>query len=326
MNIHIFCDFDGTLTKRDGQKTINADFYQSLYDEKELYKPEGYIKEDGDVDLPKRKVMKDQETVMELFRQKFGVYNSNFNWQQADSELLMSPEAVDFLHKMLESNDITVKIVTRNRTDYIQAMMRFQGFSENEIAKLTVAQNIDNKKHAINLPKKVYLDREFVAEDGVDRQIYIFDDSKSDCKAMRNAAIDCHYSSNEIHSYSELPGKFEWNKYSKEIQERLTVKSEETTEKQPMSFDNLNPKSWDSLESPFSFDKFQGLWQKPKQTQPVNITLPTTSITPDFDNMAKVNFSNSNASQSFYAFPKESREKRFPREPLNFDIKKNTYQ
>ena len=126
--VHIYTDFDGTITAAEGSKAVFSPFFNSLL--------VGY-KEGVEQDY-KLTPMQASDVVQSLFEAKFGKYDEHFKQTQEDVELLMSPKAVAFFHEALKSSNVKVSIVTRNRHDYIEAMLRYQGFSEHEIAQFNI--------------------------------------------------------------------------------------------------------------------------------------------------------------------------------------------
>ncbi len=202
--ILIFTDCDGTLTGREGSKTVFGDFYQSLL--------VGYtvgVKQDY-----KWTNLKSPEEIQKIFEEKFGKYNSDFNYAQKDADLLMSADAVAFLKHAVNNPAITVKIITKNRQGYIQALLEYQGFSQKEINKITIE---DNKLKNTAVLESLSAEENIASKP---THIYILDDSPSDYGAMVGAAEtpEYGYRAEQIKKYNQEPGQFQWAQYQQDIQ------------------------------------------------------------------------------------------------------------
>ncbi|HAU1321867.1 TPA: HAD family hydrolase [Legionella pneumophila] len=194
----IFTDFDGTVTGRSGNETVFTEFYQSLL--------QGY-KKDVEQDY-KSTPMKDPIEVQALFEAKFGKYNENFDHSQQDADFLMRPEAVAFFHEVLKNDDVTVNIVTKNRVEYIQAVFKYQGFSDEEIRKLTTLES-GYKFNDVNSQLNNQTEKA--------NRIYVLDDSPTDYAAMLHAVKSNGYNDEEIRGYRKNPGEFEWSQYLEDV-------------------------------------------------------------------------------------------------------------
>jgi 2-hydroxy-3-keto-5-methylthiopentenyl-1-phosphate phosphatase len=196
--IIIFTDFDGTLSGREGGKTVFGLFYQSLLN--------------GDVPGVcqdyRKTPLKDSNTVQNLFEVKFGPYSKEFNYDQPDADLLLSSEAVEFLHNMLNNDDVSVQIITRNRQDYIRALLTYQGFNPEELNKLGIFDSV-RKDMAVQgfLSKQT----ETIST------VYVLDDSSTDYNFMVNAVTSFGFTGDQIKKYHKMPGCFEWGTYQKDI-------------------------------------------------------------------------------------------------------------
>lgn len=200
--IIIFTDFDGTLSGREGGKTVFEPFYQSLLN--------GYAP--GKILNYRQAPLKDKDTVQSLFEEKFGPYNEKFNYEQDGADHLLSPEAVKFLHTMLSNDDVSVQIITKNRQDYIRALLTYQGFSEEELTKLGIFDSV-RKDMAV----KGFLSMQ---TDTIS-SIYILDDNLEDFNYMVNAAISFGLAESQIQKYYKMPGTFEWATYQQDIHHLL---------------------------------------------------------------------------------------------------------
>ncbi|HBD7428659.1 TPA: HAD family hydrolase [Legionella pneumophila] len=196
----IFTDFDGTVTGRSGNETVFTEFYQSLL--------QGYQK-DVEQDY-KSTPMKDPIEVQALIEAKFGEYSENFDHSQQDVDFLMRPEAVAFFHEVLKNDDVTVNIVTKNRVEYIKAVFKYQGFSDEEISKLTTLES-GYKFNDVNSRLNHQTEKA--------NRVYILDDSPTDYAEMLRAVKGKGYNEEEIRGYRKNPGEFEWSQYLEDVRE-----------------------------------------------------------------------------------------------------------
>ncbi|HDV5711165.1 TPA: Dot/Icm T4SS effector phosphotyrosine phosphatase Ceg4 [Legionella pneumophila] len=209
----IFTDFDGTVTGRSGNETVFTEFYQSLL--------QGY-KKDVEQDY-KNTPMKDPIEAQALFEAKYGKYNENFDHDQQDVDFLMSPEAVAFFHEVLKNDDVTVNIVTKNRAEYIKAVFKYQGFSDEEIEKLTILESgykFNDVNSRLNHPTERA------------NRVYILDDSPTDYAEMLRAVKGKGYNEEEIRGYHKNPGEFEWSQYLEDVREMFPPKENSPEEVQ----------------------------------------------------------------------------------------------
>ena len=123
--ILVFTDFDGTVTHREGAGTVFSEFYQSLLDIDESLKGKGYK------DAPMK------EDLQSLFEQKFGEYKEDVTFTKPDADMLMSADAAAFFREALSNPEVKIHIVTRNRRDYIIALFKYQGFSQQDLVLQT---------------------------------------------------------------------------------------------------------------------------------------------------------------------------------------------
>ncbi|MCL5272524.1 MAG: hypothetical protein M1486_04325, partial [Gammaproteobacteria bacterium] len=202
-HIVIYTDFDGTLTGKVGSATVFSPFYQSLL--------AGYS---GKIQDYKQTPMKPGEEIQQLFVEQFGLFKDGFDYSQNDTEMLMSADAVLFLHELLKNDQVTINIITKNRADYITALLKYQGFSEEEINKISI-QDSGYKFDAVSQSLHSLKERASC--------LYILDDDKSnDYPAMYRAAQMNSYPADHIRGYNELPGQFNWSVYQNDIMTLLT--------------------------------------------------------------------------------------------------------
>ncbi|MCL9683126.1 hypothetical protein [Legionella maioricensis] len=192
--VHIYTDFDGTITAAVGKRAVFSPFFQSLL----VGDKEGVAQD------YKNTPMKTPEEVQSLFEAKFGKYDEHFDHNQEDVQLLMSPKAVAFFHQVLKSSNVRVSIVTRNRRDYIEAMLRYQGFTELEIAQF----NIMDTGYKYN---DVY--QHLNSQEEKPNLLFILDDDGGDCYQMVGAARVLNYTKSQLIEKNEDPGAFAWDTY-----------------------------------------------------------------------------------------------------------------
>ncbi|KTD57731.1 hypothetical protein [Legionella shakespearei] len=216
--IMFYSDFDGTLTQRAGNNTVFSPFYQSLL---EGYKP-------GIPQHYKISPLKSATEVQQLFTAKFGVYDTNFDHKQTDVDMLITPEAVAFLHQVLKNDKIHVRIVTKNRKDYIQAMMHYQGFTAEEIFKLEILDS-GFKFQSVNQDLRTQLWTKEMD------QVYVLDDSKEDLDQMLLAIQMYGFQAEQIHQYNLNPGQFAWLDYLRTIQNNFPAAEDSVSETTPSS-------------------------------------------------------------------------------------------
>lgn len=218
--VFIFTDFDGTVTQRDGQATVFSPFYQSLL--------QGY--REGMLLDYKHTPMLSEETVLSLFKKKFGEYNLFSDRSQPDFDMLMSPEAVSFFHNMLKIEGVTISIVTKNRKEYIQCLLKYHGFKDAEIAKINIMDSgLKNQDVTAHLEKHEQA-----------QYIYVLDDSSEDYYNMMRAAIQKHYTAEQIKGHNEKPGQFKWAEYQKEIKQIYGLIGDQfDLSEQQQEFDNF---------------------------------------------------------------------------------------
>ncbi|WP_133137373.1 hypothetical protein [Legionella rowbothamii] len=200
--IIIFTDFDGTLSGREGGKTVFGLFYQSLLS--------GYVP--GVQQDYRATPLKDSDAVQSLFETKFGPYKKDFNYDQPETDLLLSREAVEFLHNMLSNDDVSVQIITKNRKDYIRALLTYQGFNPDELNKLGIFDSV-RKDMAV----QGFLSKQTETLSAV----YVLDDSLEDYNYMLRAVTSFGLADHQIQKYHKKSGCFEWSAYQQDIHRLL---------------------------------------------------------------------------------------------------------
>lgn len=191
--IVFFTDFDGTFTGATGQDVFDSVFLKPVLNKCHFYQ----LAHD---DLKK------------IFGKYHDVYDYNKN--KSMSRFLLSADAVKFLKKVLENEEVEIVIVSRNYSTYIISLLKYHQFTDTEIEKITVYGNRSKEKQEMvenHLTKNNYEDAE---------HIYVLDDSERDYKGML-AAVSRYNQKNpkfETHHHHCLPGQFKWSVYSNEIE------------------------------------------------------------------------------------------------------------
>lgn len=207
--IVIYCDFDGTLTQRTGSDTVFTQFYQSMF--------VGYMGVINNNYLTPSFITADE---MQLkFEEKFGKYIMPLTCSAEDCKFLVSLDALEFLKTVIKSHQISFFIVTKNRPEYIKAMLRYQGFTPHEISRINFKSSM-NKYHDVR--------NDHTAGD----YFFIFDDDKKDLDAMHIAVKEKINESRINVFHAKTPGNVDWPQHLNAIQAILmVVKIKQASEK-----------------------------------------------------------------------------------------------
>jgi hypothetical protein len=198
--IVIYCDFDGTLTQRTGASTVFTAFYQSMF--------AGFIGViQKDYLTPS---FKSADEMQRKFEEKFGKYTMPYNYSAQDTEFLLSVNALEFLKSVIKYHEIHFFIVTKNRPEYIKAMLRYQGLTPYEISKINFKSSM-NKYHDVR--------NDHTAGD----YYFLFDDDQKDLEAMHNAVKEKIHESRINVFHTKKPGNFDWPKHLNDIQSILII-------------------------------------------------------------------------------------------------------
>lgn len=210
-SVIIFSDFDGTITNRPGGRLVFTPFFRSL----QILNVEGIIPP-----YYKHGPMKPEDKIVAIFREKFGPYSLDFDYSKKVSEegndkenyidILMSKETVESFHALLRNPNVSIRIITKNRIEYTKALFKYQGFSDSEIERLHIIDQILLSKgnevekvlHTVN-PKADF--------------VYVLDDDTSDYESMLQGVQNCLYTETQIKRANVPPGQFKWKDYLQEI-------------------------------------------------------------------------------------------------------------
>ena len=207
-NVVICSDFDGTATGIAGGDLVKIRPYTTLLDHPELHynSPENRIK--GDVQI--------------VLNEQFGPYKEPFVcYQKPNSDMLMSKEAVAFYHAALASPHAELIIVTKNRADYVNALFKYHGFTDIEMAKLRIRPQLGATKEGTLLAETS--DPVTGIKVGAETKVYVFDDNPADYASMRGAFESTGAS---IQGVQAATGTFKWGDYISYLKKDLTAAEE----------------------------------------------------------------------------------------------------
>lgn len=216
--VYIISDFDGTLTNRVGFSTVSTPFYQSL------------LVNGGKPNYARDQLISDSQ-VQDKFKQEFGDHwpNSQYTGMLADS--LIPEDTVKVLHQLLLMEGVNFRIISKNRADYIQALLRYQGFEEKEIAKIQFG---GGQKDQEVMKQEII---PYQSTNPTPAEVWVLDDNKSDLRSMVQAlnakgylsvyedvfasegniekSIDC------THIVYNSPGQFDWQGILESVKQSL---------------------------------------------------------------------------------------------------------
>ncbi len=174
-----YLDFDGTLTSLPGSSLVFSDFYKALQENP-----------NQDYNLAKFKP------------NLVGLLKNAAMDKSMPKEAGLAPGVLEFIESTLsQSGDIN--IISRNRKEYIQAVLELAGLSQEKLAKLTikgVKELTNDKGTTVTLLK---------GEKPKAIKTIICDDDANDYKLMVNAVKDAS-GRTQIIGYNEKPGLFNW--------------------------------------------------------------------------------------------------------------------
>jgi len=185
----VFTDFDGTLTGLPGRSLMTHQFYEYVSDK--------CINEAG---------IRNEEKIQKAF--------AKLKTESPQSPIFMSKDAVEFLHGMLARPNVKVNIISRNVRWYIEAVLKYQGFTPDEMGRLTIMGPSPHKGKAVELLCKKQL------EDST-QAVYVLDDDPRDRTAMEDAVRSARPSLEEVYVPNQKAGEFQWGLYLRTIQNGL---------------------------------------------------------------------------------------------------------
>lgn len=119
-----------------------------------------------------------------------------------------------FSLKEMIRNDMPIVIISKNRQEYIYALLEYEGFTEferNRMSVLAPNNKYDGAKYCIQQFTKGRLNESTINDIIKDVRIIIVDDTPADCIAMAQGIADCFYGINkytaklELKSFNQLP-------------------------------------------------------------------------------------------------------------------------
>lgn len=192
--VKFYLDFDGTLSDRKGSQCVFSNLYRSL----QLNSSDSY------------EVCHFKQNMVDLLRAGFTLPENR--------AMRMSKGALKFLEDMI-TEGAEVNIISRNRKEYIRAVLSVEGMDSKQIEKITIRDVNDlissngkyltvlNMEQSKTKPAKVAV---------------VCDDDPSDCEAMKKAVTEGDAKASLI-SYSTSPGAFDWPQISQDVYQRIGV-------------------------------------------------------------------------------------------------------
>ncbi|MCA0402665.1 MAG: hypothetical protein LCH30_02595 [Proteobacteria bacterium] len=206
MDIFVFSDFDGTMTDLEGFSATKLDFYKSL----------------------KRKFGEADhlwvERMVESFKTEFGEFSEKAYKKGENSKLLINRDALATFKLLIQKEEVKIFIITRNVKCYVEALLQYQGFTNEELAKITIIASGDKYQTV-----KVQLEKPQTKPS----KSFIFEDNQNDANAMKKAVSEL---SIDVEVHVKKPGNFEWDSYLKNIEQAL--KPSQNNGSPPTSFDS----------------------------------------------------------------------------------------
>lgn len=205
----IYCDFDGTGTLVPGNELVGGDFYQNQVLADGPTRPSGRLK---------------NYVTNKIFEPKILIKNLKKAFSKKEETAARAPERltqefVDFFGEILElkkaGHQIDFVFISKNRKEYIYALLEHEGFPVEDIKPLITVIDIEtggsNKYTAVLEYEKNKLPAS---------HCFTFDDNPGDSQGMEAAAKK---STNNVSSYCRNPGEFKWGEYLHEVKTKLNI-------------------------------------------------------------------------------------------------------
>jgi 2-hydroxy-3-keto-5-methylthiopentenyl-1-phosphate phosphatase len=224
VGLRIYLDFDGTVTGRNGQKTVVDPLFQSLQTNQDDAFYEANFKKDDDV----LKLLKD------------GFQN------EANKNMQISTAARDFLLEMLNQK-AEIIFISKNREEYIRPLLKLAGLENEQIAgikiydakKIYINKKPDEKKREEPVTKGTFI-RYHEKEAGKAAMVVVCDDDPTDYARMRDA-LKASYSDAQVIGHNLETGKFDWDGIEKEIAAQLQINKDAASDLIDLIKDNISP-------------------------------------------------------------------------------------
>jgi len=191
--LYIASDFDGTMTSQVGGTTVGSDFYNALFDNQRK----------GDYRSGTLKA-----NALAILEETFGK-GDDINYNHSLAAILIQKEAVVFFRAALQNSNVQVHIITRNREDYVRLLLKFHGFPDDELQRLTIHSMKDKK----GVVEKIMASNDFTKEEN---RLLVCDDDQKDFDNMCNGAQSLKGTS-RLRGYNNQPGTFRWATMQKEM-------------------------------------------------------------------------------------------------------------
>ena len=186
--LRCYLDFDGTLTGIAGGNLVNSAFYRNL----QKNYGEDYVTAKFKSGMPDILEHVLGDPLLKLVAEQIRV----------------SPAAITFLKDML-TQGADIHIISKNRSEYIQAVMKVCGLSDDEVSRMLIHDTNDMGRMPIGGKGSVVRQ---VESRGPAEVTLVCDDSPEDLKLMVEAV-----SSKGRMSYIAKPGEFSWEKITSDV-------------------------------------------------------------------------------------------------------------
>lgn len=196
-------DFDGTLTGLSGQQTFDTWFFKNR-----VFKSGGHLGSKYDTGA-----CEDHSVLVARIKEE--IEDIEKGQREGKEDIRMLPGAIDFLRNMLKQNS-EVTIVSRNRTEYIQAMLEASGLTPDEVNKITIKDRRDLRLNYEGDKGNAVAELE-----GTKTGVRIVcDDDGKDYHSMTNALQGANKT---VVGFNEGTGQFKWNEISQQVQHRMLM-------------------------------------------------------------------------------------------------------
>ena len=139
-------------------------------------------------------------------------------------DFLMPEDAVKYLKNKLKNADCRIHIISKNHQEYIHAVLRHNGFTDEEIKQLDIHDLRRDGGNKYACTESIL--SEYRREAIIIRFTIICDDNKQDLDAMEEAANDGGIQKSEMKCFHAAPGKFDFRNIAKAGKESPAKASE----------------------------------------------------------------------------------------------------
>lgn len=223
-NVLICSDFDGTATLAAGGNLVHTEHYRSLfqnYDPRWFSEPvpEGMTRK-AMMPAYNNSEIKIRDDVQQILEARFGKYLDPVDacYTKEHSDMLMTKDAIAFYRAALESDDSEIIIVSKNREDYIKALFKYHGFTDDDMKRIKIKPQDKPTKAETLVAAANGTDGSRPIPVAETTRVYVFDDSKTDYDSMLSAFQSTGVA---IQGQHAAPGTFEWGKYQADVKKYL---------------------------------------------------------------------------------------------------------